>query len=264
MRDNEISQDIVQEVFVKMWENRSQIESINLEAFLFRLVRNRCIDYIKHLKVVSSRMQEIQISSKYEELYRIDFIGNEPYILIEEELKIKIEKTIHSLPGRCREVFILSRIDGLKNKEIAEKLNINVKNVERHISRALQSFRKNFTEELPLALIVLVLKNPGCGDTENRSFPQQAQHVMVRLQKGSANPTGKGRLGFSDHPQQQRRHNQRQKNMDQAVCHNRSPNLRVNAPRASESPAWQRCRSYRHASGRAANATKKRTALRPY
>jgi len=159
VRDDMISQDIVQEVFVKVWENRSQIESLNLEAFLFRLVRNRCIDYIKHLKVVNNRMQEIQISSKYEELYRIDFIGNEPYVLIEEELKSKIENTIQNLPERCREVFILSRLDGLKNKEIAEKLGINIKNVERHLTRALQSFRKNFSEELPIALIILVLKS---------------------------------------------------------------------------------------------------------
>jgi RNA polymerase sigma-70 factor (ECF subfamily) len=159
VRDDFISQDIVQEVFVKVWEKRAEIESLNLEAFLFRLVRNRCLDYIKHLKVVNNRMQQINISSKYEELYRIDFIGNEPYVLIEEELKTKIEKTIQSLPDRCREVFILSRMDGLKNKEIAEKLEINIKNVERHLSRAMQTFRKNFPAELPIALIMLILKN---------------------------------------------------------------------------------------------------------
>ena len=159
VRDDVISQDIVQEVFVKVWESSAEIESINMEAFLFRLVRNRCIDYIKHIKVVNNRMQEVNISSKYEELYRIDFIGNEPYVLIEQELKAKIERTIQGLPERCREVFIMSRMDGLKNKEIAEKLDINIKNVERHISRAMQSFRQNFSEELPIALILLVLNN---------------------------------------------------------------------------------------------------------
>ena len=159
VRDDVISQDIVQEVFVKVWESSAEIESINMEAFLFRLVRNRCIDYIKHIKVVNNRMQEVNISSKYEELYRIDFIGNEPYVLIEQELKAKIERTIQGLPERCREVFIMSRMDGLKNKEIAEKLDINIKNVERHISRAMQSFRQNFSEELPIALILLVLNS---------------------------------------------------------------------------------------------------------
>lgn len=159
VKDDVISQDIVQDVFVKVWEKRAEIETINLEAFLFRLVRNRCIDYIKRLKVVNNRMQEIQISSKYEELYRIDFIGDEPYVLIEKELKLKIEQTIETLPDRCREVFVLSRINGLKNREIAEKLDISIKNVERHLSRAMQSFKENFAEELPLVLIILVLKN---------------------------------------------------------------------------------------------------------
>jgi len=159
VKDDTISQDIIQDVFVKVWENRVKIESLHLEAFLFRIVRNRCIDYIKHMKVVNNWMHEIEISSKCEELYRIDFIGNEPYVLIEQELKNKIEKTIKGLPDRCREVFILSRIEGLKNKEIAEKLDINIKNVERHLNRALLSFRKNFTEELPIMLIVFVLRS---------------------------------------------------------------------------------------------------------
>lgn len=159
VKDDGISQDIVQEVFVKVWEKKAEIESLNIEAFLFRLVRNRCIDYIKHLKVVNNRLQKIHIASKYEELYRIDFVGNEPYVLIEQELKMKIEKIIQDLPDRCREVFILSRMNGLKNKEIAEKLDINIKNVERHLNRALQSFRSNFSKELPILLVLLVLKS---------------------------------------------------------------------------------------------------------
>lgn len=159
IKDDGVSQDIVQDVFVKIWEIKDKIESINIEAFLFRLVRNRCIDYIKHIRIVNSRLQEFEISSKYEELYRIDFIGDEPYLLIEKELKLKIDTIVEDLPGRCREVFILSRIEGMKNREIAEKLNINIKNVERHLSRALSSFRKGFSDEFPLALIILVLKN---------------------------------------------------------------------------------------------------------
>ncbi len=159
VNDDVISQDIVQEVFVKVWEKRAEIESLNVEAFFFKLVRNKCIDYIKHLKVVNNNLHEIHLSSKYEELYRIDFIGNEPYVLIEKELKCKIDITIQGLPDRCREVFMLSRMDGLKNREIAEKLDISIKNVERHLNRASQSFRENFPEELPVALIILVLKN---------------------------------------------------------------------------------------------------------
>lgn len=159
IKDDGISQDIVQDVFLKIWEIKDKIETINIEAFLFRLVRNRCIDYIKHIRIVSSRLQEFEISTKYEELYRIDFIGNEPYLLIEKELKLKIDTIVQQLPERCREVFILSRVKGMKNREIAEKLNINIKNVERHLKRALLSFREGFSDEFPIALIILVLKN---------------------------------------------------------------------------------------------------------
>jgi RNA polymerase sigma-70 factor (ECF subfamily) len=157
---NEVaSQDIVQEIFVKIWERKTEIESINIEAYLFTLVRNRCIDYINHLKLVNGKMEKIQISSKYEELYRIDFVGDDPYLLIEKEINLKMDKTIQNLPERCREVFILSRMNGLKNREIAEKLQINIKNVERHLSRALFTFRKDFSESISFILIFFVLKN---------------------------------------------------------------------------------------------------------
>jgi len=159
IKDDMVSQDLVLEAFVKLWERRESIESINLEAFLFRSVRNRCLDYIKHLKVENNRLQGITLASHIEELYRIDFIGNEPYVLIEKELELKIAHTIQGLPDRCREVFVLSRVNGLKNKEIAEELQISIKNVERHLSRALQAFRKDFSGELPLPLIALVLNS---------------------------------------------------------------------------------------------------------
>ena len=82
-----------------------------------------------------------------------------PVKLGKEPIATKIEKTIQNLPDRCRQVFIVSRMNGLKNREIAEKLDISIKNVERHLSRAMHSFRENFKEEIPVALIVLVLKS---------------------------------------------------------------------------------------------------------
>ena len=160
VKDNVVSQDIVQDVFVKIWEKRSEVETINIEAYLFRLVRNRCLDYIKHMRVVHNRMQEIEISSKFEELYRIDFIGDEPYLLIEKELISKIEETVNKLPARCREVFILSRVNKLKNKEIAENLNISIKNVERHLSRAIQVLRENLNEEYSALFLFICLNGP--------------------------------------------------------------------------------------------------------
>ena len=157
--DPETSQDIAQEVFVTLWEKKNRINIQNIESFLYKMIRNKCIDHIKQMKVIDNWKMEWGEHVKFEELYHIDFIRDEPYILIQEELKTEIEKTIKELPDRCREVFLLSRVDGLKNREIAEKLNINIKNVERHISRAVRTFRAKFSEEIPLAIIILVLKS---------------------------------------------------------------------------------------------------------
>lgn len=158
-RDDAIAEDILQDAFIKLWNKKDQIENSNIEAYLFRLVRNQCLDYIRFVKVISERTIQLESVSRYEELYRIDFIRDEPYLLICEELKLEIEKTINSLPERCREVFILSRVEGMKNREIAEKLQINIKNVERHLARALKTFADKFAGNLPLAIILLVIRN---------------------------------------------------------------------------------------------------------
>lgn len=158
-KESQVAEDIIQDVFIQIWEKKHQIESVNIEAYLFRLVRNRCLDHIQFVKVIQEKEIELHSLRTYEELYRIDFIRNEPYLLIEEELKNEIEKTIESLPPRCQEVFLLSKMEGLKNREIAEKLQINIKNVERHLSRATKTFREKFSDDLPLAIILIVLKN---------------------------------------------------------------------------------------------------------
>lgn len=161
VRDELLAQDIVQEIFVKLWEKRKEIRIVNIEAFLYRLVRNQCIDHVKYLKVVENKKAEIGASALFEELYRIDFVRNEPYVLIEKELNDAIEDLIRKLPDRCREVFVLSRLKGLKNAEIAQQLGINIKNVERHITRALKSFHERFAGDVPVILLLLVLKNMG-------------------------------------------------------------------------------------------------------
>ncbi|MEL7589533.1 MAG: RNA polymerase sigma-70 factor [Prolixibacteraceae bacterium] len=158
-RDDAIAEDILQDAFIKLWSRKDQIENINIEAYLFRLVRNQCLDYVRLVSVISEKTIQLESASRYEELYRIDFIRDEPYLLICEELKSEIEKTINSLPERCREVFILSRIEGLKNREIAEKLQINIKNVERHLARALKTFTEKFAGDLPFGAILLIIRN---------------------------------------------------------------------------------------------------------
>ncbi len=159
VRDPDIAEDIVQEVFIKVWEKRKQIIAINIEAFFFSVLRNQCISHIKHIQLIENVKSRVNMLRETEELYRIDFVGDEPYILIEKEIAREIQLTISKLPDKCREVFIMSRIDGLKNREIAEKLCINIKNVERHISRALKTFRLRFGETLPIFLLSSIIRH---------------------------------------------------------------------------------------------------------
>jgi RNA polymerase sigma-70 factor (ECF subfamily) len=155
--DTGLAKDVVQNVFVKIWETHPAFNFANPEAFIYQMVRNASLNYIRHLKVVDNLKSEIKNQFLGEELYYIDMVGNEPYILIEKELNDKILAVMNSLPDKCLNVFRLSRLDGLKNREIAEQLGISIKSVEKHISKALQIYKDNFATYLPLHIILLVL-----------------------------------------------------------------------------------------------------------
>ena len=157
INDSSLAKDVVQNVFIKIWETHTSFSFENPEAFIYKMVRNASLNYIRHLKVVDSLKSKVKDRYLGEELYYIDMVGNEPYILIEKELQEKILAVMESLPDKCLTVFRLSRIDGLKNKEIAEQLNISIKSVEKHISKALQIYREKFADYLPLHIMLLVL-----------------------------------------------------------------------------------------------------------
>jgi RNA polymerase sigma-70 factor (ECF subfamily) len=157
INDSGLAKDVVQNVFIKIWETRTSFNFDNPEAFIYRMVRNASINYIRHLKVVDNLKSRVKDQYLGEELYYIDMVGNEPYILIEKELEDKILEVMNSLPDKCLTVFRMSRIDGLKNREIADQLEISIKSVEKHISKAMQIYRGNFADYLPLHIILLVL-----------------------------------------------------------------------------------------------------------
>ena len=145
VRNKEIAEDMVQDIFLRLWEKKENIKPVNIEGFIFKVLKNHCISYLRNIKIINNVKLNLNNLTHIEELYRIDFIRNEPYILVEKELQLETDKVINKLPDRCKEVFILSRVTGLKNREIADKLGINIKNVERHITKALRIFRTHFS-----------------------------------------------------------------------------------------------------------------------
>ena len=157
IKDSGLAKDVVQNVFIKLWDARASFTIENPEAFIYQMVRNASINYIRHLKVVDNL--KLQVRNQYlgEELYYIDMVGNEPYILIEKELEEKILEVMNALPPKCLTVFKLSRVEGLKNREIADQLEISLKAVEKHLTKALDTYRHHLADYYPLHLILLVL-----------------------------------------------------------------------------------------------------------
>jgi RNA polymerase sigma-70 factor (ECF subfamily) len=134
--DDDEAEEIVQSIILKLWEHKeSTAEITSLKSYLYRAVRNTCLNHIKHEKIKNQYQDTSWIKLKEIESEFIDPYQN-------TELEEHINEAIFNLPERCREVFEMSRFDGLKNKEISEKLDISVKAVEANITRALATLRK--------------------------------------------------------------------------------------------------------------------------
>ena len=148
--DSDVAKDIVQALFVKLWTNREKLViNSSLKSYLFSSVRNRCIDYLRH-EATKGKVEKKLIE-------RLSEISDERNLLVESELRDKINTAMGKLPPVCREVFYLNRFEGLKPAEIAEKKEISVRTVETHIGKALKILRVELAGYLPSSLIALVL-----------------------------------------------------------------------------------------------------------
>jgi RNA polymerase sigma-70 factor (ECF subfamily) len=139
----EEAQDVVQDVFLNLWENRDEIDpEQSLKSYLFRITANSSINKLRRRKV----------KTKYDEILKliyVDHTDSSPHTLfIERELSEHIGLALNKIPQQCHKVFNLSRINGLKYSEIAERLNISIKTVEGHMSKALTILRTELKEYL--------------------------------------------------------------------------------------------------------------------
>lgn len=134
----EVAKDLVQDAFLSLLKTNGQFEIENLKAYLFRTVRNNCLNYIKHLSISN----EYQEKAKERIQREIQFYDSHE-TLVEKELQQKLSEAIDELPDKYKTVFQMSRFDDMSNKEIAEKLDISVRTVETQIYRALKLLRES-------------------------------------------------------------------------------------------------------------------------
>jgi RNA polymerase sigma-70 factor (ECF subfamily) len=125
-----IAEDIAQEAFLKLWIKCALIIFSKAKSFLYTVANNLFINSVKHEKVVLE--------------YSKSFIENKSespeFLLEEKEFKKKLEDAINTMSEKERTVFLMSRIEGLKYKEIAERIDVSVKSVEKRMSKALKIF----------------------------------------------------------------------------------------------------------------------------
>lgn len=140
LRDEEQANDVVQDTFCRLYENRSNITiHISLKSYLYRSVYNSCIDLIRHKKVANA-----YVDAKMLDFYfsRIIQLPEAELKMLDEDIGEAIREAIGHLPERCRQIFCLSKLEGLSNKQIAEQLGISVKTVETQMTTAFVRLRK--------------------------------------------------------------------------------------------------------------------------
>jgi len=135
INDPTTCQDVVQDVFTYIWESRHKLEiKKSFKSYLMSACHNTCLNHLNKQRVKQKHVtQIINRSGNYHDGYDVIF---------EDELKEAIDNAMEDFPEQCREVFILSRMKGLKHKEIGKILNISPKTVETQIYRALKMLKK--------------------------------------------------------------------------------------------------------------------------
>ena len=155
---DEEAENIVQDIFLMLWEKREALRvDVSLTAYLFTLVKNKCIDFLRHQMV--EQMYSENVKHEYNEELNVKLFALESFdhnFSSEEQIEILLRNAIDKLPERCRLIFIKSRIEGKKYKEIAEELNLSVNTVEGQISIALKKLREELKDYLPLLLFLYI------------------------------------------------------------------------------------------------------------
>lgn len=143
--------DVIQEVFLKIWQNRKKIKtSLTFESFIFTITKNLVLNELRSHLADQRRRQMIfekSVIEEYQSFEQLEYC----------ELKNQIEEIVDDLPPQQRTVYQLSRIEGLSHKEIAEKLNISTKTVEFHIGQSIKVLKSKLEKSGVLSLLYFYL-----------------------------------------------------------------------------------------------------------
>lgn len=152
VQSEEEAENIVQDVFLYLYERRDLLDAYtNLPAYLFTSVKNKCLDYLRHRVVEQEAVLAMQ--SEFDMALRMKYDSLEMlHVSFPDEASIEelLDQALQKLPERCREIFIMNKLEGKKQRQIADELQISVNTVESQMAIAYKKLREELKDCLPL------------------------------------------------------------------------------------------------------------------
>lgn len=148
LKDSDEAEDVVQQVFVSLWEKRTQLDiHTSIRAVLYKAVQNACLNRIKSLKVRTNYAEELKATAVQED-------ASDP--VQANELNERIQLAMETMPEQCGRIFKMSRYEQLRYQEIADQLGLSVKTVENQMGKALKIVREELKDYLPLLILFFI------------------------------------------------------------------------------------------------------------
>lgn len=149
VREEMTAEEMVQNVFCKLWEKKQQITiQTSAKAYLYRAVYHECLNYLRHQKIKAAYQAYATQSMEHND--------SAAHKVSLRELEEKIGTALNDLPEQCRTIFQMSRFEDLKYREIAEQLGLSIKTVENQMGKALRLMRLKLVDFLPAFLLLLL------------------------------------------------------------------------------------------------------------
>ncbi|HCC52880.1 MAG TPA: RNA polymerase sigma-70 factor [Porphyromonadaceae bacterium] len=153
--DEMVAEDITLESLMSYWENRFSLEpGSNIPAYILTIIRNKCLNYLHHLRIRQNAEEYLQMMDKWElDLHISSLKAFDPSHVFSEEIERIVDDTLNRLPEQTRLIFMKSRYENLSHKDISAQLGISTKSVEFHITKALKALRISLKDYFPIFLL---------------------------------------------------------------------------------------------------------------
>ncbi|MDR2920021.1 MAG: RNA polymerase sigma-70 factor [Tannerella sp.] len=158
VKDMNEAEDIYMDVMMRLWENRKELpDDIHYPSYILTAIKNRALNFLRQQNTITDTNEYVTIHQLRELNFRISSLeACDPTELFTDEIQQIIKETLANLTEYTRLIFFMSRYENKTNKEISQELNINIKTVEYHVSKALKALRKSLKDYLPFFISGLI------------------------------------------------------------------------------------------------------------